>query len=402
MFPQAQQPELQPSLLFSEQELAWMREHQGETNYDAWLLSGKISPTVFHQIKSKAKVKYKIPHFASHEQVVFPPSVNLEQSSSEQTAKFKATLLAGTSFLDITCGFGVDSFYLSDKFEQSLAIEQNVELANIVSHNYAILGKQHIQFIAGINSIDYLQQHTEQFDWIYADPARRDMKGSKVVRFADCEPNVVQHQALLLQHANRILIKSSPFHDIQAALAELQFVKDVYIVAVDNECKELFFVIEKNLNSEATIHAINLTKHQTEQLAFKYSEEKETSLACQTPMEYVFEPNASILKAGAFKIMCTKHQVAKLHRNSHLYTANHDVEDFPGRRFQLQAMCKVDKKEVRKHLPEGICNLSIRNFPSSTAELKKKLGIQDGGELFVFATTLYDESKVLLILKKIN
>ncbi len=399
-------PTIDESLIWSEVDLQFFIDNKN-ANPESLLLQSKAEELahkkkLVHQVQCLQKASEKLPSLVANTQIVFPAGISLEQCSSEITAKYKASLFSGKTFMDLSTGFGVDSYYFSQRFERGILIERNVELGKIVAHNFALLHQNNVQFILGENAEDILPKWQEPIDLIYIDPARRNQAGDKIFKLKDCEPDIVSLQSILLEKCKTILIKTSPLLDITLACQELQHVKNIYVVAVNNECKELLIEIEKDFIQEPQIHAVHLIKNATQAYAFYNSEEKNTMPQIAACQQFLYEPNAAIIKAGAYKKIALDFGLQKLHTHTHLYTSNELVSNFPGRRFEVLAQIDANKKEVQKTIPDGKANLSIRNFPSSVAELKKKLGLQDGGEYYIFGTTFYNDKKGLLVTRKMD
>jgi len=354
------------------------------------------------QIASRQKAKTKLPEWRA-EKVWFPPKLSLEQCSSEATAKFKASLISGSSFADLTGGFGIDTFYLSQAFQQRHYIEQQSELCEIASYNFSVL-KENINVHLS-SAEDFLLSLKEPLDWIYLDPARRGDRNQKVFLWEDCSPNLIELLPLLFEKSNNVLVKAAPMQDISRAIAELgNKVKEVYIIEWQNEVKELLYILSARTVEYPKIHAIQISNEGHENFSFSgdKSGETESEASYEIPKQYLFEPAPSIMKAGLFKQLANKYGISKLHPNTQLFTSDILVEDFPGRVFKIQHSIPVQKKELKKVLPDLKANLSTRNFPVQIAQLKKKLGLKDGGNQYIFATTLMGEEKVLLVCEKVN
>lgn len=364
-------------------------------------------PWAITQIAGWQIAKEKIPAWAAHEDLFYPAHLSLEQCSSEITARYKAEIIAKAechhSFTDLTGGFGIDCAFLSSCFQQATYVERQEALCEIATHNFPLLGLQHIS-VCLEDSVQYLQKMSP-VDWIFIDPARRDGHGGKTVAISDCEPDVSALEELFLQKAKHVLIKLSPMLDLTLAVNDLKHVQEAHIISVNNECKELLLVLgqDKCISTEnIPIHCINLTHSQGQQtLTFTRQQEKDCTCA-YTPVlkTYLYEPNASILKAGAFRSLSSIYKVEKLHPNSHLYTSDEYIADFPGRKFRIAGSCSFNKKEVKEMLgAEKKANLTVRNFPATVAELRKRLKLAEGGDTYLFATTLADEKKVLICCK---
>lgn len=353
------------------------------------------------QIAGRQIAEAKVPSWHQTEGLLYPKHLSMEQCSSELTASYKANLVKGETFADLTGGFGIDCSFLSQKFKQTDYVERQAELCELAQHNFPLLGL-HIG-VHNEDGVEYLKQ-MKPVDCLFLDPARRDGHGGKTVAISDCEPDVSALEDLLVEKAKMVLVKLSPMLDLSLALKTLKYVREVHIVSVNNECKELLLILQKSpISSEIPIHCEHIlseNKHQS----FSFTLEQERTSECPFSTEtesYLYEPNASILKAGAYRSITQAYPVKKLHTSSHLYVSPHYIEDFPGRSFQIEAVSGFGKKDLKTFL-QGLekANLTIRNFPSSVAELRKRLKLKEGGEVYLFATTLADESKVLIKCKK--
>ena len=353
------------------------------------------------QIAGRQIAEAKVPSWYRTEGLLYPKHLSMEQCSSEATAIYKAGLVEGDSFADLTGGFGIDCSFLSRKFKQADYVERQAELCELAKHNFPLLGLS-----IGVHNedgVEYLKQ-MQPVDCLFLDPARRDGHGGKTVAIADCEPDVSALEDLLVEKAKKVMVKLSPMLDLSLALKHLKYVREVHIVSVNNECKELLLILQKeSASSDITIHCehiVNASEHQS----FSFTQEQERTSDCPLATEvgaYLYEPNASILKAGAYRSLTQTYACKKLHASSHLYTSEQFIEDFPGRRFRVEAVSGFGKKELKEFL-QGMekANLTIRNFPSSVADLRKRLKLKEGGEDYLFATTLADESKVIIKCRK--
>ena len=353
------------------------------------------------QIAGRQIAEAKVPSWYRTEGLLYPKHLSMEQCSSEATAMYKAGLVEGDTFADLTGGFGIDCSFLSRKFKQADYVERQAELCELARHNFPLLGLN-----IGVHNEDggeYLKR-MQPVDVLFLDPARRDGHGGKTVAISDCEPDVSALEDLLVEKAKTVMVKLSPMLDLSLALKALKYVREVHIVSVNNECKELLLMLEKAKDSaEIVIHCEQIMgtgEHQH----YAFTQEQERTSDCPLATEvgaYLYEPNASILKAGAYRSLTQAYPVKKLHASSHLYTSPYYIEDFPGRRFLVEAVNGFGKKEL-KALLQGLekANLTIRNFPSSVADLRKRLKLKEGGECYLFATTLSDESKVLIKCRK--
>jgi 16S rRNA G966 N2-methylase RsmD len=357
------------------------------------------------QIAGRQIAEAKVPTWYRTEGLLYPKHLSMEQCSSEATAIYKAGLVEGETFADLTGGFGIDCSFLSRKFKKADYVERQAELCELAKHNFPLLGLN--IDVHNEDGVEYLKR-MQPVDCLFLDPARRDGHGGKTVAISDCEPNVSALEELLVEKARKVVVKLSPMLDLSLALKDLKHVCEVHIVSTDNECKELLLILQKETaSSEVSIHCINslgaLNGYRIYQ-EYAFTQEQERTSDCPLTHEveaYLYEPNASIMKAGAYRSLTQAYPVKKLHPSSHLYVSPHFIEDFPGRKFQVEAVSGFGKKELKTFL-QGMekANLTIRNFPSSVAELRKRLKLKEGGDDYLFATTLADESKVIIKCKK--
>lgn len=349
------------------------------------------------QIVSKKKCEKKLPTWFHTENIYYPTKVHIEQTSSEITASYKSSLITGDSVIDITGGFGVDALFFSKKATKVTHCEVNPNLSTIVKNNYQQLKIDNIHLISG-DGIEFLKTTSEKYDWIYIDPSRRDKSNNKVFLLKDCTPNIPENLELLFTKSKTILIKNSPILDLSKTIEELNFVKEIHVVAVANEVKELLFVLEKNFKGSIQIKTINYTKKNTQLFDFQYN--KINSFNYSEPKKYIYEPNSAILKSGGFHEISNQLNVEKLHPHSHLYTSNTLIE-FPGRTFLIENSCQYNKKEIKKYLKENKANITTRNFPETVSQIRKKTKIKDGGSQYLFFTTLKNENLKVLICSQV-
>jgi len=345
-------------------------------------LAGKDLPlqNIIQQIEGRQKSKEKLPTWYDNDTIVFPARLSIEQASSETTANYKARLVQKGNLIDLTGGFGIDSYFFSKYCKSVDYVEHNEALFEIAKSNFNLLHANNVHCL-NKNSTQLLQQAHLKFDTIYIDPARRSESGKKVFQLADCEPNVVENLDLYFQNASQILIKTSPLLDIDGTIADLRFVKEIHVVSVDNECKEVLYLLENNWIGEPQIHTVNFTKSRIEAFKFYRSEEKLDQIKYVDLGQYLYEPNASIMKSGAFKLISTRYKCGKIAPNTHLYTSDLLISDFPGKIFKLRISGKL--KDFMSGLPNKKANVITRNYPLSAEQLKKKLDIKDGGEQYL-------------------
>ena len=350
------------------------------------------------QIAARQLLQKKVPQWAENEDLLFPVHLSIEQCSSEAAARYKAGLLNGQSFADLTGGLGVDTYYISQSFQQTDYVERQAELCDLARQNFEVL-KAEIK-VWNETAEEYLE-HCEPKDCFFIDPARRDEHGRKTVSIADCTPDVSALQDLLLQKAEKVMIKLSPMLDINKALEVLHHVKEVHVVAVANECKELDFILERGFEGAPQFICVNLLTTQPELRFMQEEELRCPGRLADGVMKYLYEPNPAVMKAGCFKLLTERFGVFKLHKNSNLYTSEQLVSDFPGRIFDVDGWAPYNKK-VKQNLLHDVekASIAVRNFPFSVAELRKALKINDGDAVYLFATTLKGEQKVLIRTKK--
>ncbi|TXG39462.1 THUMP-like domain-containing protein [Seonamhaeicola maritimus] len=357
---------------------------------------GVETKDIIEQIEAKQRCLKKLPNWFNTNNIYFPNKLNIEQTSSEITAEYKSNLISGDSIIDLTGGFGIDCYYFSKRFNEVTHCEINTMLSGIVNHNYKQFDVNNIETL-NIDGIEYLKSGNKNFDWIYIDPSRRNDSKGKVFFLKDCLPNVPEHLDILFEASKNILIKTSPLLDISFGANELQFVKTIHVIAVNNEVKELLWVLDEGFNGNIQIETINIKKDTDENFSFMLNE-GQNEVQYNEPLSYLYEPNAAILKSGGFEEVSNKLNVFKLHQHSHLYTSNEPI-DFPGRRFKIENIINYNKKEL-KQLGIEKANITTRNFPESVQQIRNKLRIKDGGDIYLFFTTDLNNLKIVVICKK--
>ena len=385
----------------NEATLEFIRIHANEDVRQLAFL-GKKLPEVdmayaLDQIAGRQKARTKIPSWAAIDGIVYPPHISMEQCSSEQTARYKAQIAGkGAKMVDLTAGFGVDMAFMSDGFKEAVHVEQQPQLCAISSENYKRLGMHHIQVVCS-DGVEYLHQ-MEHADLIFIDPARRDQHGGRTYGIADCTPNVLEIIDEMLEKADRVMIKLSPMLDWQKAVSDVGHVSEVHIVSVGNECKELLLIVEKT-EAPLKIYCIN------DDSIFSYTLNDEIGNFCEKPTTpaYLYEPNASVMKAGCFDLISKRFGISQPDANSHLFISDKAIENFPGRGFVIDRICTMNKRELKEALT-GIdkANIATRNFPLSVADLRKRLKLKDGGEVYIFATTDAKKGHLLMVCRKIS
>ncbi|MFV8334759.1 THUMP-like domain-containing protein [Flavobacterium sp. RSP29] len=355
--------------------------------------------SVLNQIEAKTKAKDKLPNWFSTENIIYPSKISIEQTSSEKTAAYKASIVSGESLIDLTGGFGVDDYYFAKKIKNVAHCEINPELSNLVKHNFEQLNVSNITCYAG-DSLATLSILNSKWNWIYIDPSRRNDTKGKVFMLKDCLPNVPKNIDFYFTHSNAVLIKTAPILDISAGLSELKHVKTIHIVALENEVKELLWELHKGYSGPISIKTGNILKDKTETFDFILNED--SSLPnFSLPQKYLYEPNGAIMKSGGFDEVSSFYNLNKLHKHSHLYTSTALIS-FPGRVFEIQNTFPYNKTEMKNYLEKSQANITTRNFPDSVETIRKKWKIKDGGNVYCFFTTDENNHKIVLICTKIS
>ena len=386
----------------------FIRKH-AEADVRQLALQGTKNPEVdltfaLDQIAGRQKAKIKLPTWAAIDGIIYPPHLSMEQCSSEQTARYKASLAGkGALMVDLTAGFGVDMAFMSQGFQKAVHVEQQMPLCAISSENFKLLGLNHIEVVC-TDGIKYLHQ-LNHADLIFLDPARRDDHGARTYGIADCTPNVLELRDELLQKADHIIIKLSPMLDWRKAVEDLGNVNEVHIVSVDNECKELLLILSKD-KKPLKLFCVNNNQVFEGDQGDWLNDSSAAEIRVPVPLisqAYLFEPNASIMKAGCFTLLEQRFRVSQLDKNSHLFVSDSDISDFPGRRFIIEKTTSINKRELKAALA-GIdkANITVRNFPMSVAELRKRLKLKEGGDLYLFATTIAGHQHQLFLCRKIE
>ena len=349
------------------------------------------------QIAGRQTARRKLPSWAALDGILYPPHLNMEQCSSEQTARYKAGICAhqpaSTTLVDLTGGFGVDFAFMSEAFDEATYVERNSELFAISSANMKILAPK-----AKCLNEDGLEvlHRLNHVSMIFMDPARRDSHGGRTYGISDCTPNVLEIRDELLQKADVVMLKLSPMLDWHKAINDLgeQYIKEVHIVSVQNECKELLIVMQQQPAEPLTVYCVN----DDSVFSYRPSPISSNHISHLSSLIYLYEPNASIMKAGCFAEVEQAFGVSQLAPNSHLFASEQAIADFPGRKFRVTAVTSMNKQDLKQALKDiRQANIAVRNFPMSVADLRKRLKISEGGNDYIFATTLTEGKKVLII-----
>lgn len=404
-------------MIINEQTWEFIRQHANEDVRKLALQGSRDAevdlPMALQQIAGWQTARKKLPTWAASEHVVYPPHLNMEQCSSEQTARYKASLLAskGDTYVDLTGGFGVDFYWMSQGFKHRNYIEQNADLCRIAEHNFQVLGLD-----CSVRCCDTATYLTDMphADVVFLDPARRNEHGGRTYDIRDCTPNVLELLPLLLEKADKIILKLSPMFDWRKAVSDLKHVSEVHIVSVANECKELLLVLGQQQTETPSITCVN---DDSVFKVFSLSENDGFSAGNQCFLgpktmfsqlendsaKYLYEPNASIMKAGCFAELEQQYPVCQLSANSHLFQSSVEIDDFPGRRFQICAISSMNKQDLKRTLKDiQQANIAVRNFPMSVEQLRKKLRLKDGGDVYIFATTVANNQHQLYLCRKIG
>ncbi|HBY01169.1 MAG TPA: SAM-dependent methyltransferase [Rikenellaceae bacterium] len=403
--------------MLSPEDIDFIRAHSKDDSVKL-LLSAQKYPNLNVRfltsiIEGKKKISLKVPEWIERFDLCFPSILSVEQCSSSYTAKYKSRFFEGRDVVDITGGLGVDSYFISEVAKSIVYIEKNKELFECVNSNFNRLGVSNAEYINKEvkDRCDLEMLSKDKVYTIYADPSRRGPSDNRIFNPSDYEPDMQKLMKFLLEISDRIVIKISPMADISALINSFELVSEIVIVSVFNECKEILIKIDR-AQEASPIHpgmvklvAVNLDKQKKRWDNFEWTlmEERESKACITTPKKgfYLYEPNSSILKGGAFKLLSNRYPAGKISVNSHLYTSSDKITDFPGRTFVIEEIMKFDKKNIKTiHHRYPKANVSTRNFPLSPPELKDRLDIKDGGEIFLYGTLFNDDSKNILICKK--
>lgn len=361
-----------------------------------------ISPAfIVQQIQARQNLGKKLPNWVKNRQLVFPPKLNLSQSSSEFTANYKAKIIRNTSVVDLTGGFGVDAFALAQANTQLTYIETNNELLQLVKHNAEVFGIQNITFVS-TTAEKYLEAIPQKTEWMYIDPSRRDAAKQKVFLFEDCTPNILELVPSIQRNCKFLLLKTSPLIDINYGIKALKYVNQIHILAMENDVKELLWELDFSTENDAPhIKTIHFKKQKLMQFDLRL-EMKNQNLNYSLPLNFLYEPNPALMKAGVFDELASRFQVCKLHPHSHLFTSDEEIANFPGRSFKIENLEAYKPKVLKKRWKGKKMNISTRNFPIMAKHLIKLLNTKDGGDNYVFFTTDINQQKIVISCTKIT
>ena len=385
----------------------FIHEHINDDTAELLLAARKYPdidvPFVVEQIEARRRLKGKLPEWYENKDIIMGGRVPAEQCSSEQTARYKQSIVKGESLCDMTGGMGVDFWYMSEGKERAIYTERNEELCSIAKHNFQVLQTLRPEYV--IRCGDGRELPIPSVDIIYLDPARRAGDGSRVYAMEDCEPNIVEWQDELLKHAKMVLVKLSPMVDLTDVLRKLKGVKELHIVGVKNECKEILVKAHAFDDSVCAgcveVHCVDFLTSGKIEYVFSLLGGMEISLTDGGVKRYLYEPDVTLMKAGAFGSLCARYPVWQLDVDTHLMTSDEWIPEFPGRVFEVEEMIPFSSKvlkRLKKEIPQA--NIAVRNFVMTADELRKKTGIKDGGEVYLFGAKVKDMGQMLLICRK--
>lgn len=357
-----------------------------------------VYATIIQQIDSKQRCKTKLPTWFAGSNLLFPPKLSIEQTSSEVCAAYKASLVCGDTLIDLTGGFGVDAYFFSKRIAAVTHCEMQEDLSAMVAHNFKELQAENISCYCG-DSLDFLLEQDQKWDYIYLDPARRNDSKEKVFLLKDCTPNAPELLSDYFKYTDTILLKTAPLLDITSGILELHSVKEIHIVALNNEVKELLWILQKDWDKAPEVVAVNLHQDQVDSIRIPLDNEEYAHYAA--PLEYLYEPNAALMKSGQFDFISTHFDLFKLHPHSQLYTST-VLKPFAGRRFKIEANIPFNNKSAKEHLKDYKGHITTRNFPMKVEEIRKKWKLKDAENNYLFFTTDSKNNKIMLFCSKIN
>lgn len=346
------------------------------------------------QIASRQKARKKLPEWYKNKMLIFPPKENLEQASSQETAKYKASLYSGDSVLDLTGGTGIDLFYLSQNFKKSLYVESSIELSELAKHNFSVLGVD-IQ-VNQYRAEDFIANTDKQFDLIYLDPSRRSESNQRLVQIQDYQPNIISILPHLMEKGRTVVVKVSPMVDIRQSIKQFKYVSKVICLAVRNEMKEVLIELKKEGNETPVIETVNIKLSGIDCFKGTALDENNAISTFNSLKKYIYESNSAIRKAGFYKLIGERFKLDKLDPNTHLYTSDDLINEFPGRILTIKEIIKPDKKTLKKQIPSRVINVISKNYPLNANEIKKKYQLIDGGDDFLVFCTVFELGKICL------
>ena len=362
------------------------------------IFDGISNQELVEQLEARKKCEKKLPTWFRTPTIYYPNKRNIAQTSSEITARYKAEIVSGKSLLDATGGLGVDSYFFSQKIDRVYHCEIEENLSRIAVYNFSLLDTKNINSIT-VDGLKFLTESKTTFDWVYLDPSRRNNVNRKVFMLSDCNPNVLDHLDLFFSKTDHIILKTAPLLDLSLGIKELKSVKHIHVVAVNNDVKELLWVLQKGYNGDVEIKTINFEKDDRQTFDFSFEEEKTARTIYSQPLSYLYEPNSAILKSGAFKTLANRIQLKKLHEHTHLYTSTDLLAGFPGKIFKIERTLPYSKKTLRQFDIKK-ANVKTRNFPEKVEEVRKNYKIKDGGTIYLFFIKDSKDKLMMLICNK--
>ena len=368
-------------------------------SFKSQLFEGVSNKELVTQLEGRQKCRRKLPKWYDTPDILYPKREAIEQSSSQPTAAYKSEVLTGKTLLDLTGGYGVDSYFFSRTFESVTYCERQEELANIAAHNFSELDAHNVE-VCNVDGIAMLRESERNYDVIYLDPARRTTTGKRVFLLGEADPPLPESLSVFWLHTNLVLIKTSPLLDLVSGIKDLPFVKEIHIVGLENEVKEILWLLEKGFSEAPSITSVNLGTADNQMFTFLLSEEKKAIITYGEVGNYIYEPNASLMKAGVFGLLSERLEIAKLHPNSHLYSSD-SLLNFPGRTYRVIKSIPYNAREV-KRLGLKKAHVVARNFPKSVDSLRTKYKLKDGGDKSLIFTTNKDGKLIAILAERID
>ena len=361
--------------------------------------SHDIRKIISRQIQSRQKLKKKVPEWLDIDQIILPDPVSIEQASSKLTACYKSELVNGGTLVDLSGGLGVDTYFFAQKADRVTYIEKDRDIAAIAEYNFSLMGLQNIEVLCRPAEA-FLKDSIDNPDFFYLDPSRRK-KEDRIFKLEDAEPNLIEIQDILLKKSKHVITKAAPYIDLQYAIKNVNSLKEIHIVAVDNECKEILLLsIPANHKKDIKIITANHSRSGFEKYTSSVSYEHKSECKIADFGRFIYDPNVAIRKAGLFRSLCQDFGLTKPANNSHIYFSDTLHVDFPGRIFEF--IERIPANKFMKHPPVKKANIAVRNFPLKVTEIRKKTKIREGGEIYIFGTTDQNKKHYYIICQKVS
>lgn len=361
--------------------------------------SPDIRKFISRQIQSRQKLKKKVPEWLDFDQIILPDPVSIEQASSKLTASYKSEFVNGGTLVDLSGGLGVDTYFFAQKADRVIYTEKDPEIVAIAEYNFSLMGLQNVEVICQ-SAEAFLKESINTVDYFYLDPSRRKKEG-RIFKLEDSEPNLIEIQDILLNKSKHVITKAAPYIDLQYAIKKVNSLKEIHIVAVDNECKEILLLsTPTNHKEDIKIIAANHSGNKFEKYMSTISSEHKTECRIANFGRFIYDPNVAIRKAGLFRSLCQDFGLSKPANNSHIYFSDTLHVDFPGRIFEL--IDHIPANKFMKQPPVKKANIAVRNFPLKVPEIRKKTKIQEGGEIYIFGTTDQNKKHYYIICQKVS